>query len=118
MKKAQIPTGMHALAGQIQKIRDQQKRLGLFCEDRELLSCPRCDIEEDVTFEGFLIGVKRLKPGLDIGLRFSVVDEEQGIYQCPGCGKEVAVAASGRKLSDMTLAEMDALWDEANAKKK
>jgi len=26
MKKAQIPAGMHALAGQIQKIKDQQKR--------------------------------------------------------------------------------------------
>jgi hypothetical protein len=38
MKKAQIPAGMCALAGQIQKIKDQQKRLGLFCKDRELLS--------------------------------------------------------------------------------
>ena len=31
---------------------------------------------------------------------------------------EMAAADSGRKLSDMTLAEMDALWDEAKAKKK
>jgi tetrapyrrole methylase family protein/MazG family protein len=31
---------------------------------------------------------------------------------------EMAAAESGRKLSDMTLAEMDALWDEAKAKKK
>jgi hypothetical protein len=45
MKKAQIPAGMCALAGQIQKIKDQQKRLGLFCEDRELLSCPPCGKE-------------------------------------------------------------------------
>lgn len=28
MKKTQIPAGIHALAGQIQKIKDQQKRLG------------------------------------------------------------------------------------------
>jgi hypothetical protein len=82
MKKTQIPAGIHALAGQIQKIKDQQKRLGLFCEDRELLSCPRCDIEE-VTFEGFLIVVKRSKPGRDIGSRFAIVDEEKGLYQCP-----------------------------------
>jgi tetrapyrrole methylase family protein/MazG family protein len=31
---------------------------------------------------------------------------------------EMAAAESGRKLSDMSLAEMDALWDEAKAKKK
>jgi len=31
---------------------------------------------------------------------------------------EMAAAESGRKLSDMTLAEMDALWDEAKTKKK
>ena len=30
---------------------------------------------------------------------------------------EMAAADSGRKLSDMTLAEMDALWDEAKKKK-
>jgi uncharacterized protein YabN with tetrapyrrole methylase and pyrophosphatase domain len=30
----------------------------------------------------------------------------------------MAAAESGRKLSDMTLAEMDALWDEAKTKKK
>jgi tetrapyrrole methylase family protein / MazG family protein len=31
---------------------------------------------------------------------------------------EMAAAESGRKLSDMTLAEMDALWDEAKTKKE
>ena len=31
---------------------------------------------------------------------------------------EMAAADSGRKLADMTLAEMDALWDEAKEKKK
>jgi len=31
---------------------------------------------------------------------------------------EMAAADSGRKLADMTLAEMDALWDEAKVKKK
>ncbi len=94
MRKAQIPAGMHALAKQIRKIKDQQRRLGLFCDDRELLSCPCCDIEEDVTFEGFLIVVKRSKPGLDIGLRFAAIDEEKGLYQCPGCGKEIVVPES------------------------
>jgi hypothetical protein len=94
MKKVQISAGMRALAGQIRKVKDEQTRLGLFCNDRELLSCLRCDIEEDVTFEGFLIVVKRSKPGRDIGLRFTAVDEEKGLYQCPGCGTEIVVPES------------------------
>jgi hypothetical protein len=94
MKKTQIPAGMRALVGQIQKIKEQQKRLGLFCEDRDLLSCPRCDIEEDVTFEGFLIVLKRSKPDRDIGIRFAAIDEVKGLYKCPGCGKEIVVPAS------------------------
>lgn len=93
-KRMEISPGFRALAKQIQKIKDQHKRLGLFCHGRELLSCPRCDIEEDVTFEGFLIVVQRLKPDRDIGLRFAVVDEERGIYQCPGCGEQIVVPES------------------------
>jgi uncharacterized protein (UPF0212 family) len=91
MKKVQISVGMRALAGQIKKVKDEQNRLGLFCHDRGLLSCPRCGIEEDVTFEGFLIVVNRSNPDRDIGLRFAAVDEEKGLYQCPECGQEVSV---------------------------
>ena len=38
MKKVQISAGMRALADQIKKVKDEHKRLGLFCHDRELLS--------------------------------------------------------------------------------
>ena len=86
---------IRALAGQIRKIKDQYRRLGLFCEDRELLSCPHCFLEEDVTFEGMLIVTNHTNRDADTGLRFSAVDEEKGLYRCPGCGKEVAVPDSG-----------------------
>ncbi|MBI5056154.1 MAG: hypothetical protein HZB61_06030 [Nitrospirae bacterium] len=86
-----LSSEIRALTRQIQAIKKQQRQMGLFCEDRELLSCPRCDIEEDVTFEGFLIVSNRATPGVDTGMRFSAVDERKGRYRCPGCGEEVAV---------------------------
>ena len=95
MKKTKIPPDIRALVKRIEQIKEQQRRLGLFCDDRELLSCLRCGFEEDVTFEGFLIVTKLTSPGVDTGLRFSAVDEERGIYQCPGCGEEVTVSDSG-----------------------
>lgn len=85
---------IRALAKKIEQIKEQQRRLGLFCHDRELLSCSRCGLEEDVTGEGFLIVAKIPSTGVDIGLRFSEVDEEKGLYRCPGCGQEVTVPDS------------------------
>ena len=94
MKKVQISAGMRALADQIKKVKDEHKRLGLFCHDRELLSCPTCEIEEDVTFDGFLIVAHCASPGIDTELKFSAVDEEQGLYRCPICGRDVLVPES------------------------
>ena len=85
---------LRALAKEIEQIKEQQRRLGLFCHDRELLSCSRCGLEEDVTGEGFLTVAKIPSTGVDIGLRFSEVDEEKGLYWCPGCGNEVTVPDS------------------------
>ncbi len=55
MKKTKIVPKIRALSEKIEQIKEQQRRLGLFCHDRELLSCPSCGLEEDVTFEGFPI---------------------------------------------------------------
>ncbi len=85
---------IRALAKQIQKIKEQQRQMGLFCEDRELLSCHSCNLEEDVTFESFLIVADRSNPSIDTGLRFSAVDEGKGLYRCPKCGDEVRVPES------------------------
>jgi hypothetical protein len=91
MKNTKILPKIRALAREIGQIKEQQRRQGLFCHDRELLSCSRCGLEEDVTGEGFLIVAKIPSTGVDIGLRFSEVDEEKGLYRCQGCGKEVTV---------------------------
>ncbi len=85
---------IRALGRELTKVQERARKLGLFCNDRELLSCSRCGLEEDVTCEGFLIVAKSASPGVDIGLRFSAVDEEKGLYRCPGCGQEVTVPDS------------------------
>ena len=93
-KRMKISSGFLALAKELKRIREQQSQLGLFCHDRELLSCPKCEIEEDVTFDGFLIVAHCASPGIDTGLKFSAVDEEQGLYRCPVCGRAVLVPES------------------------
>jgi len=93
-KRMEISPRFRVIAKQIQDIKEQHKRLGLFCHDRELLSCPKCEIEEDVTFDGFLIVAHCASPGIDTGLKFSAVDEEQGLYRCPVCGRDVLVPES------------------------
>ena len=95
MKKMEISPEIRALARRIREVKEQQRLGGLFCEDREPLSGPRCGLEEDITSEGFLIVSSRSNSGVDTRLRFSVVGVEKGRYRCTGCGKEVAVPESG-----------------------
>jgi hypothetical protein len=94
MKNTKILPKIHALAKKIEQIKGQQRRLGFFCHDRELLSCSRCGLEEDVACEGLLIVINRTNRDADTGLRFAAVDEEKGLYRCPGCGKDVRVPES------------------------
>ncbi len=90
-----ISPEIRALARRIREVKEQQRLGGLFCEDREPLSGPRCGLEEDITSEGFLIVSSRSNSSVDTRLRFPVVGVEKGRYRCPGCGKEVAVPQSG-----------------------
>lgn len=82
---------IRAAVRQLIQVQERARQLGLFIGDRELLSCSHCGLEEDVTFAGFLIVTNHTNRYSDTGLRFSAVDEEKGLYRCPGCGKEVAV---------------------------
>ena len=47
-----------------------------------------------MTFDGFLIVAHCASPGIDTELKFSAVDEEQGLYRCPICGRDVLVPES------------------------
>jgi len=85
MADHEIPPELAALARRIQSLREGARALGLFSEDRGLLSCPACGLQEDVTIEGRLITCDgNVAAGDDLGLRF--VESPVGAFVCPRCG--------------------------------
>ena len=77
-----------ALAQQLTELRIHARELGLFTDDRELLTCTSCGLMEDVTSEGFLItcDVESLDIN-DSGLRFT--EQQEGKFSCPRCGANI-----------------------------
>ena len=89
MADHEIPPELAALARRIQSLREEARALGLFAEDRGLLSCPGCGLEEDVTIGGRLITCDgNVAAGDDLGLRF--VESPVGDFVCPRCGTLLA----------------------------
>jgi len=86
MKKDDLFHDILGLARKVKELQEQAKELGMFVEDRDLLSCPQCGLEEDVTFHGLLIVSKASQPGVDTGLRFSEMDAAKHRFRCPACG--------------------------------
>jgi len=76
------------LAAEIKRLQAQLKAAGMFCDDRELLDCPQCKLEEDVTFAGRLITTRSGSRDADTALRFQPVDDRETWWRCPACGTE------------------------------
>ncbi len=80
-----------SIAGVVERLRDLQdlaREQGIFVADRELVSCPRCGLTEDVLADGRLITSRTQSPGQDTGLRFVEDSEGAGRFSCPECGDE------------------------------
>lgn len=75
---------LYSMAEAINELGLKLTSLGLFDHSRELLSCHRCGLFEDVTFEGKLITAESDYPGVDTGLRFTKAGEDE--WECPDCG--------------------------------
>ena len=78
---------IHPLAEKWQALNNRAKALGLFADDRELLACPRCGLEEDVSSTGELLSCREASVGLDTGLRFQQTGKKR--FRCPSCGQIV-----------------------------
>jgi DNA-directed RNA polymerase subunit RPC12/RpoP len=76
------------LAREMYKLQQKLKKMGCFAHDRELVECPHCGLQEDVTFEGKLITCKLDNPDEDFGLQFMALDKKEEWWRCPACGKE------------------------------
>jgi hypothetical protein len=78
---------LRALAAQVVALQAKARALGIFTNDRELLTCLKCGLQEDVTFSGYLITSHADSVGEDSGLRFEQL--AQGRFRCPACGATV-----------------------------
>lgn len=67
--------------------------IGLHTEDRELLDCPSCGLQEDVTIDGCLITHDKAAVAADSGLRFNA--SENGRFVCPRCHTVVGMIEAG-----------------------
>jgi hypothetical protein len=74
-------------ARQLLDVQRQARALGIFVDDRELLTCPKCGLTEDVLSDGRLSTFYG-SPGLDTGLRFVEPTSADGRHTCPRCGCE------------------------------
>lgn len=73
------------LVRRLKKLQAEARHLGLFAEDRELLSCPNCGLEEDVAIDGRLLVTAEGNRRCDTGLRFARVTKRGGWWRCPNC---------------------------------
>ena len=83
-KKSALSPELRELAGQLQALQKRARELGLFDNSRELLTCPKCGLAEDVTVEGLLLVSKPQYQWVDTGLRFK--EQRGGRFKCPLCG--------------------------------
>lgn len=85
----------------LHELRAHATTLGLFTDDRELLVCLSCGLQEDVTIEGALIthDFESLDVS-DSGLRFT--KRQDGHFSCPRCGADV-VASENEALGALIL---------------
>lgn len=86
--KSAFDAELAKLCEQLHELHANAESLGFFANDRELVSCPTCGLQEDVTIEGFLIthDIKSLVVQ-DSGLRFNEL--KNGQLACPRCGAHV-----------------------------
>ena len=75
---------LYSMTEAINELNLKLTKSGKFDYSRELLSCPACQLFEDVNNEGVLITAELVDPEIDTGLRFTKTDD--GKWECPDCG--------------------------------
>jgi len=83
-----IPKTIVILARRISKLQKEARKLGVFPNDRPLLACPKCQLEEDVAVTGLLFVTKRGARNTDTGLRFKI-NYRAKRARCPACGANI-----------------------------
>jgi hypothetical protein len=96
--------GIFKAVKELDKLKRQAMALGLFVDDRDLLECSSCGLQEDITFEGTLMVYQKDDQSFeDCGLRFREVDE--GHFECPKCKAIIKVVAQDDSENKMIPAD-------------
>lgn len=93
MKRSTLPPSIRKLARRVATLQAEDKELGLFTDDRELLTCPKCGLMEDVRIDGGLFTCRADDANADTGSRFVAADESERRFRCPACGTEIDLDA-------------------------
>jgi predicted RNA-binding Zn-ribbon protein involved in translation (DUF1610 family) len=83
-----------AIARRLGDLQTQARALGIFTNDRDLLTCPKCGLIEDVLVDGRLVTYHEECNSEDTGLRFAESAPESGRFTCPECGSKVDALAA------------------------
>lgn len=78
-----------AIARRLGKLQTQARALGVFTNDRDVLTCPKCGLMEDVLVDGRLVTYHEENNPKDTGLRFAESAQQSGRFTCPECGADV-----------------------------
>lgn len=83
-KMSTLASDILPLARELVCVKKKAEAIGLFTDDRELLECSRCDLLEDVAFDGRLMTYHRKSEDYsDSGLRFERLNDTT--FRCPIC---------------------------------
>ena len=77
---------LQKLAGQVDNYRRQAENLQKLFNGRSLLECPGCGLHEDELADMTVLVATRDRPGVDTGMRFAAMDDQETTWWCPSCG--------------------------------
>ena len=86
-----MQSDVRKLAKQIVTLRKRAAALGVFTDDRDLLLCPNCGLQEDVDCSGRLMTYDKGRKPKDTGLRFRRLN--QYAWLCPKCRGKIPSAS-------------------------
>jgi hypothetical protein len=111
--RPKIDSTLYQLVLEVQAIHTRAEALGMFIDDRELLTCNQCSLTEDVSFESKLYTYFRPNEtniltgeslpeefvlSVDTGLRFEQITPAQ--FRCPSCGNLIDVPPDPFEIED------------------
>ena len=86
-RKSLVTPELRELGQHLAAVERRAKDLGLFLCERELLTCAKCGLSEDIDITSRLFTYRLNTNNRDTGLRFQDLGRKR--FRCPSCGATV-----------------------------